>query len=96
MDRRRKGGIAPTSLAFTRGLGLPEVRPAVVTKEACPRLPEVVWSCVGVARNLSSDPPLDTCPASYYIQDAVSGYESSLLDLVRSILSQKGHRFEGR
>ena len=59
LDRGCLGRLTPTSLALARGLGLPEVYTIMVTKEACPRLPEVVRSCVGVARNLSSDPPLE-------------------------------------
>ena len=59
VDRRRKRRIASESTALAGRPGLPEVRPAVVTKEACPRLPEVVRSCVGVERNERRDPPLE-------------------------------------
>ena len=86
LDRRRQRGLTPTSLAFTRGLGLPEVRPAVVTKEACPRLPEVVRSRVGVARNERRDAPLDTSSKTRSLQNAVEGSEPGLLDLVRLVL----------
>ncbi len=94
LDRRRLGRLTPASLAFARGLGLPEMYTIMVTKEACPRLPEVVRSCVGVARNLSSDPPLDTGMKTCSLQNAVEGSEPGLLDLVRLVLRTAGPRPE--
>ena len=59
VDRRRKCGLTSASLAFTRGFGLPEVRPAVAPTEAGARVPQMVRSGVGLARDFRRDPPLD-------------------------------------
>ena len=56
----------------------------------------MVRSGVGLARDVFSDPPLDTGTNACSLQDAVEGSEPGLLDLVRLVLRTAGPRFEGR
>ena len=82
LDRRRLGRLTPASLAFARGLGLPEMYTIMATKEAGTSLPEVEWSCVGVARDERRNYPFNTGTTSYHIQDAICRFVEGVLDLV--------------